>query len=168
MKIFYLSFLTFFCLSLLAPDARADALSAPDKEVRREDMSSDEYKIYRDKMRKRMEEQKQTEEQQQRPAEQSDKVNSAYGKGFDSRNPAEDSEEIRDKMAKLSPEEREIFRAELKAEWDKLTPEEIMKIRVDRLSGRSDFLQQRLERFQMRLERRRVIERPVRPLRPGR
>lgn len=90
------SFYFIFLVSFLVPVAMARDFTPPDRE-HRQGMSYEEYSSYREKMRTSMEkmtpeERKQAREMMNRPSDQTKppKHDSAYGKGFHTRNRIED------------------------------------------------------------------------------
>lgn len=83
----HLTFQLALCLILVAPAAKAQEFSAPDK-TRRQEMNYEEYRELREKMRTRME--KRHEDQRQQPQEERvrperEERDSAYGQGYNSR-----------------------------------------------------------------------------------
>jgi len=97
MQISIYTLILLLCTSLFAPVAMAqEQFTAPDKE-HRQGMSYEEYSQFREKMRMRMEKMhqerlEQNQESADRPAQQTERTqpDNAYGKGYHSRNRAED------------------------------------------------------------------------------
>ena len=88
------------CMSLFVPVAMAEDISVPDNE-RRQGMSYEEYSAYREKMRMQMENKKPEDlKPNQIPANSSSdqmekpQRDSAYGKGYHTRNPSEGRPDI--------------------------------------------------------------------------
>jgi hypothetical protein len=82
------------CMSLVAPVAKAQEFTAPDR-AQRQGMSYEEYRELREKMRMRMEKRHENQRQPDdanRGAEQAEreKSGSTYGQGFDTRRQRED------------------------------------------------------------------------------